>query len=105
MPIEIPAAPFGDLIVDSAERAGFTEVPLRLGIVGAGGVGLELGSVWARLGAEVVVIEALPEFDGSSSQVAKDALKLASASGRTRHPLNARVTATRLQRAASPWSA
>ena len=96
VPIEIPAAPFGDLIVDSAGALEFTEVPLRLGIVGAGVIGLELGSVWARLGAEVVVIEALPEFlMAADQQVAKDALKLFGKQGLDIR-LNARVTATQV---------
>ena len=96
VPIEIPAAPFGELIVDSAGALEFTEVPLRLGIVGAGVIGLELGSVWARLGAEVVVIEALPEFlMAADQQVAKDALKLFGKQGLDIR-LNARVTATQV---------
>jgi dihydrolipoamide dehydrogenase len=51
-------------------------VPKRLGVVGAGVIGLELGSVWRRLGSEVVVLEALPEFLSLvDQQVAKDALR------------------------------
>jgi dihydrolipoamide dehydrogenase len=51
-------------------------VPARLGIVGAGVIGLELGSVWRRLGAEVVLLEALPEFLGvADEQIAKEAFK------------------------------
>ncbi|MGC8120519.1 dihydrolipoyl dehydrogenase [Marinobacter sp. VGCF2001] len=76
-PIEIPPAPFdGEHIVDSEGALEFTEVPKRLGVIGAGVIGLELGSVWARLGSEVTVIEAqdsfLPTVD---QQLAKDALK------------------------------
>jgi len=76
-PIEIPPAPFdGDHIVDSEGALEFEEVPKRLGVIGAGVIGLELGSVWARLGSEVTVIEAqdtfLPVVD---QQVAKDAKK------------------------------
>ena len=40
----------------------FTEVPKRLAVIGAGVIGLELGSVWKRLGAEVTILEAMPEF-------------------------------------------
>ena len=62
-PIEIPVAKFdGDRIVDSWGALEFSEVPPRLGVVGAGVIGLELGSVWARLGAQVTVLEALDDF-------------------------------------------
>jgi dihydrolipoamide dehydrogenase len=93
-PIEIPAAPFGGPIVDSAGALEFTEVPRRLGVVGAGVIGLELGSVWARLGAEVVVIEALPDFLlAVDRQVSKEAQKIMRAQGLDIR-LNARVTST-----------
>jgi dihydrolipoamide dehydrogenase len=63
MPIELPVAPFdGEKIVDSWDALEFEQVPERLGVVGAGVIGLELGSVWARLGATVTVIEALKDF-------------------------------------------
>jgi dihydrolipoamide dehydrogenase len=63
VPIELPFAKFdGNAIVDNAGALDFTEVPKRLGVIGAGVIGLELGSVWSRLGAEVTIIEALPEF-------------------------------------------
>jgi len=62
-PIELPMAPFdGDKIVDSWDALEFDAVPGRLGVVGAGVVGLEVGSVWARLGATVTVIEAMDDF-------------------------------------------
>ncbi|NCF51879.1 dihydrolipoyl dehydrogenase [Gammaproteobacteria bacterium] len=62
-PIELPVAPFdGEKIVDSWDALEFEQVPERLGVVGAGVIGLELGSVWARLGATVTVIEALKDF-------------------------------------------
>ena len=62
-PIEIPIAAFdGEKIVDSWGALEFTEVPKRLGVVGAGVIGLELGSVWGRLGAEVTVLEAMDDF-------------------------------------------
>lgn len=63
IPIELPVAPFdGDRIVDSWDALEFDAVPQRLGVVGAGVIGLELGSVWARLGATVTVIEAMDDF-------------------------------------------
>ena len=62
-PVELGIAPFdGDKIVDSWDALEFDTVPRRLGVVGAGIIGLELGSVWARLGAEVTVLEAMDDF-------------------------------------------
>ncbi|VAW60424.1 Dihydrolipoamide dehydrogenase of 2-oxoglutarate dehydrogenase [hydrothermal vent metagenome] len=61
--IEIPAAPLTEnLIVDSSGALAFDAVPERLGVIGAGVIGLELGSVWRRLGSEVVVLEAQDTF-------------------------------------------
>ena len=76
-PIEIPPAPFdGDHIVDSEGALAFDEVPKRVGVIGAGVIGLELGSVWARLGSEVTMLEAMDTFlPAIDQQVAKDALK------------------------------
>ena len=76
-PIELKSLPFdGQQIVDSWGALEFDAVPKRLGVIGAGVIGLELGSVWRRLGAEVVVLEALEAFlpmtDGA---VSKEALK------------------------------
>ncbi len=77
VPIEISAAPVdGDRIVDSEGALTFDAVPKRLGIIGAGVIGLELGSVWNRLGSEVVILEALPDFLAAADPaVAKAALK------------------------------
>ena len=62
-PIELPIAPFdGKKIVDSWDAIEFDDVPKRLGVVGAGVIGLELGSVWSRLGSEVTILEALDDF-------------------------------------------
>ena len=62
-PIELPIAPFdGEHIVDSWGALDFDAVPETVGVVGAGVIGLELGSVWRRLGAEVVILEAMDEF-------------------------------------------
>ncbi|WP_222564587.1 dihydrolipoyl dehydrogenase [Novilysobacter antarcticus] len=61
--IELPFAKFdGDRIVDNVGGLDFDQVPKRLGVIGAGVIGLELGSVWSRLGAEVTILEALPSF-------------------------------------------
>lgn len=51
-----------DFILDSAGALELTEVPERLGVIGAGAIGLELGSVWSRLGSQVVLIEAMQDF-------------------------------------------
>ena len=63
IPIELSVAPFdGEQIVDSWSAIEFDEVPDSLGVIGAGVIGLELGSVWARLGAKVTVLEAMEDF-------------------------------------------
>jgi len=63
VPVEVPTMPFdGELIVSSREALCFTSVPEHLVIVGAGYIGLELGSVWRRLGAKVTVVEMLPKM-------------------------------------------
>jgi dihydrolipoamide dehydrogenase len=65
-----------DYIYDSAGALEFDSVPQRLGIIGAGAIGLELGSVWSRLGADVVLIEAMDTFLFSADeQIAKAALR------------------------------
>lgn len=78
VPIDIPPAPVDQqFIVDSTGALEFQSVPKRLGVIGAGVIGLELGSVWARLGAEVVVLEALEDFlPPVDRQIAKEAAKL-----------------------------
>ncbi len=76
-PMELRCAPFqSPQVLDSWGALDLDAVPKRLGVIGAGVIGLELGSVWRRLGAEVVVLEALPEFLAiADQQLAKDALK------------------------------
>lgn len=82
-PVEIGAAPLQQgLIVDSSGGLSFTEVPQRLGIIGAGVIGLELGSVWRRLGAQVVLLEAQEAFLAMvDQQIARDALRQFTAQG------------------------
>ncbi len=94
-PVMIPPAPLVDgVVVDSTGALEFREVPKRLGIIGAGVIGLELGSVWSRLGAQVVVLEALDTFLGAvDQQVAKEAAKTLRQQGLDIR-LGARVTAT-----------
>jgi dihydrolipoamide dehydrogenase len=76
-PLELRSAPFdGQRIVDSWGALELDAVPKRLGVIGAGVIGLELGSVWRRLGSEVVVLEALPDFLAiADQQLAKEALR------------------------------
>ncbi|MDA8929109.1 dihydrolipoyl dehydrogenase [Gammaproteobacteria bacterium] len=75
-PIEIASAEFNNNVVDSTGALEFTEVPKTLGVIGAGVIGLELGSVWARLGSKVTVIEAMDDFlFMADKEIAKDCLK------------------------------
>jgi dihydrolipoamide dehydrogenase len=77
VPVELPMAKFdGKRIVDSTGALAFAAVPKRLGVIGAGVIGLELGSVWRRLGSEVVMLEALDTFLYMvDQQIAKEALR------------------------------
>ena len=71
-----------NLISDNEGALKFGTVPKKLGVIGAGVIGLELGSVWRRLGAEVTVLEALPAFLGAADEgVAKEAQKLLTKQG------------------------
>lgn len=76
-PTELRSLPFdGQQVVDSWGALEFDAVPKRLGVIGAGVIGLELGSVWRRLGSEVVVLEALDTFlPMTDAAVSKEALK------------------------------
>ncbi|MGD9842145.1 MAG: dihydrolipoyl dehydrogenase [Steroidobacteraceae bacterium] len=77
IPTELKSLPFdGKGVVDSWGALEFDAVPKRLGIIGAGVIGLELGSVWNRLGAQVTVLEAMDAFLPMADQaVAAEALK------------------------------
>src|SRR6202050_1764414 len=77
VPMQLPSVAFdGKYILDSCGALDLDAVPKRLGVIGAGIIGLELGSVWRRLGSELVVLEALPEFFPIvDQQVAKEALR------------------------------
>src|SRR5690606_17489131 len=82
-PIELKVAPVdGKRIGDSSGALEFTEVPRRPGVIGAGVIGLELGSVWRRLGAEVVIFEAMDAFlPMADKALAKDFQKLLTKQG------------------------
>ncbi len=78
VPIAIPNVTFDhEYIIDNEGALDLTEVPARLGVIGAGVIGLELGSVWQRLGSQVTLLEALPSFLPAADQdVAKQAGRL-----------------------------
>ncbi|HEX7720264.1 MAG TPA: FAD-dependent oxidoreductase, partial [Woeseiaceae bacterium] len=92
-PIELPSAPFdGETIVDSWGALEFDQAPARLGVIGAGVIGLELGSVWNRLGSNVTVLEAMDEFLAVADRdIAKEAEKQLKRQGLSIH-LGARLT-------------
>jgi len=73
----LPGAPFDEESILSNDGAlRIPSVPAKLGVIGSGVIGLEMGSVWRRLGAEVTVLEALPTFLGAvDEQIAKEAQK------------------------------
>jgi len=75
---ELPGAPFDEKVILSNTGAlTIDAVPAKLGVIGAGVIGLEMGSVWRRLGAKVTVLEGLPTFLGAvDEQIAKEAHKL-----------------------------
>lgn len=78
VPANIPPAPVDqDKIVDSTGALNFNQAPRTLGVIGAGVIGLELGSVWKRLGSEVIILEALDEFlPACDRQIAHEAWKI-----------------------------
>ena len=98
VPVEIPPTPLdGTYVVDSTGALEFTAAPKRLGIIGAGVIGLELGSVWSRLGSEVTILEALDEFlPMADRRVAGDALKMFRKQGLNVR-LGARVTGSEVK--------
>ncbi|MGE0387373.1 MAG: dihydrolipoyl dehydrogenase [Gammaproteobacteria bacterium] len=95
VPAGIPQATVDqERILDSTGALNLKEVPARLGVIGAGVIGLELGSVWRRLGARVTVFEALPDFlPSADEQVARDAFRILGKQGLDIR-LGAKVSAT-----------
>src|SRR6266704_1409050 len=77
-PRALPGTEFDEkLILSNTGALAIPEVPKRLGVIGAGVIGLEMGSVWRRLGSEVTILEALPVFLGTADeQIAKEAWKI-----------------------------
>jgi len=85
----------GDVVGDSTTALSFPTVPRHLVVIGAGYIGLELGSVWRRLGAEVTVVEYLDRIlPGTDLEIAREAQKLLKRQG-LRFVLKARVTGAR----------
>ena len=101
VPVQIPPTPLtDDLIVDSTGALDFQSVPPRLGVIGAGVIGLELGSVWSRLGAKVTVLEALPDFlPMLDRRLAREALKIITGQGLDVR-LGTRVTGSKIEHGA-----
>ena len=77
-PRQLPGAEFDEkLVLSNTGALAIGDVPKRLGVIGAGIIGLEMGSVWRRLGAEVTILEALPAFLGIADEaIAKEAAKV-----------------------------
>jgi dihydrolipoamide dehydrogenase len=86
-PRPLPGVPIDNVrVLDNEGALAISGVPKRLGVVGAGVIGLEMGSVWRRLGAAVTVLEALPEFLGAvDGAIAKEARKLFTKQGLAIH--------------------
>src|SRR4051812_13564043 len=86
-PRALPGADFDEkTILSNTGALAIGDVPKRLGVIGAGVIGLEMGSVWRRLGAEVTILEALPEFLGAVDvQIAKEAAKVFAKQGLAIH--------------------
>jgi dihydrolipoamide dehydrogenase len=71
-PVALPSLPFGGRIISSTEALALSDIPLKLAIIGAGYIGLELGTAFAKMGADVAVVEAesriLPQYDPDLSE-------------------------------------
>lgn len=100
-PVELPGLPFdGEFIVSSTEALAFPAVPRRLVVVGAGAVGLELGSIWNRLGSRVRVVELLPGVTPFADRQAAKALERALAAQGLEFFFESRVLATKKENGA-----
>ncbi len=87
----------GERIVTSTEALSFAQVPQHLVVIGGGYIGLELGSVWKRLGARVTVLEYLPRiFPGMDSEIADEALKIFTKQG-IEFKLGVKVTGAKVE--------
>jgi dihydrolipoamide dehydrogenase len=104
--VELPFLRFdGQLVVSSDQAIAFPDVPAKLVVVGAGAIGLELGSVWARLGSEVTVVELLPRIAPAYDEdVSRLAQRLLQKQG-LKFELGAKVTGVKSERGQSFLSA
>jgi len=95
-PVELPFLKFdGETVVSSDHAIGFSSVPKRLVVVGGGAIGLELGSVWARLGSDVTVVEFLPKLIATyDDDVVRNFTRLLQKQG-LKIEVNAKVTGLR----------
>jgi dihydrolipoamide dehydrogenase len=95
-PVDIPAARIDhDRVLDSSGALELTKVPKKLGVIGAGVIGVELGSVWNRLGSDVVLLEAQDDFMPlADAQIARESLRQFKKQGLDIR-LGARVTSTK----------
>lgn len=99
-PIAIPVAEVdNELILDNAGALDINAVPKKLGVIGAGVIGLELGSVWKRLGSEVVLFEAMEEFLAPvDKQLSREAFRIFTKGQGLDIKLGAMVTATKVNK-------
>ncbi len=106
VPVELPFMPFDHTrVVNSTDALSFVRVPKHLVVIGAGAVGLELGSVWSRLGAKVTVIEMLPQIAPfADKQLATTLMRLLKDQG-MEFLLNTKVTSAKVtkQQVALTW--
>src|SRR5881398_3694639 len=105
-PVELPFAKFdGKTIVSSTEALTFAETPKQLIVIGAGAIGLELGSVWNRLGSEVTLLEFLPRIAlGFDLELSNLLQRLLTAQGMTFH-LDANVSGVKMNNGRATVSA
>ncbi|MGK0374596.1 MAG: dihydrolipoamide dehydrogenase [Arenicella sp.] len=98
VPIDIPVAPVDNkLILDNAGALDINAVPKKLGVIGAGVIGLELGSVWNRLGSEVTILEAMDTFLAPvDKQLSREAMRTFTKVQGMDIKLGAMVTATKV---------
>ena len=82
-PIELPNIPFDQMsILSSTEALKLEKIPKKLAVIGAGAIGLEIGSIWSRLGSEVLILETLKDFLPSvDKQLSSEALKILTKQG------------------------
>jgi dihydrolipoamide dehydrogenase len=101
-PRALPGVEFDEkFILSNTGALAIPDVPKRLGVIGAGVIGLEMGSVWRRLGSEVTLLEALPTFlGGADEQIAKEAAKLFAKQG-LKIELGVKITAVERKKTVS----